>query len=114
MSFGQMLVHTCNVYRNEDSKKGNFTKVREAERPLLTGLPCRFIRKSTTNRDEAGHVRVVTYYKLLLLPGADVRNGDIIYQTRDGIEEGRPLVAGDPYTPSGHHMSLILQYEGDV
>ena len=120
MSIGRMLIHRCDIFRHGDKMSGNFTKKELA--PIYENKRCRFIRKSSTNTETMGHVKVSTYYVLMLPKSVRVKNGDVIYWTpepdeSDSQDDSKTILkfkVEEPYAPSGRYRRVSIEREDEV
>lgn len=112
MSIGRLLIHKCDIYRHTDKRCGNFTK-KEPEK-IFSNKRCRFIRKTATNSNEMGRVKVNTYYVLMIPKSVRVENGDLVYWIAGEYGQEMRFKVEEPYSPSGKYNRVTIERESEA
>lgn len=105
-----MLIHKASIYRHADVMEGNFTK-KVPDQLVASNISCKFIKKTFTNSDDKGRVKITVYYKLLLPPKTDIRNGDMVVWSDDANAKYK---AQEPFSASGKFINVLVMKEGEA
>lgn len=112
MSIGKMLIHKCDILRHVDKSRGNFTQ--KVPSAIYENKRCRFIRKTSTNSEQLGRVKVSTYYILMLPKSVSVKNGDVVVWKRGEMDQEMRFKVEEPYSPCGKYNRVTIERESEA